>query len=293
MSDDTFNTAFHVRNLFPVMGSRKWCFCGEKMDCLGWHVHHCKDPGIKNPLRNDLHEKLKSTVSSITQNYVNNIQMVCIHNPEPRLERFFNKTSTQANNSSDNVQQEISTATNNYEDEILNLNESQREKQNEKVRADIGIYPKTNTEDNNQHSKAILIDVTTCCPISQRVFKSFKPGSPADFAAKEKLTTQYEKYWNIQDTSKANLIIFSIDSTTGSIGKEGKEFLKFLSQLSDKDSSIEMSRIYGRLSTAIQANRAYWISKTRLEKSLDEQPHTPANPNRRGVYPLPLYPPLY
>jgi hypothetical protein len=60
-------------------------------------------------------------------------------------------------------------------------------------------------------------------------------------------------------------IIFAIDSTTGTIGKERKEFLRFLSQLSDKESSIELPRIYDRLSTAAQANKAYWISKYDLK----------------------------
>ena len=297
MSDDAFNTAFHIRNLFPVMGSRKWCFCGEKMDCLGWHVHHCKDPGIKNPLRNDLHEKLKSTISNISQNYVNYIQMRCIHKPEPRLDRFFKKINLQANNVANDVHQELSQLSNDVDDDFVTSDVVQvsnyNERQKEKIRADIGIYHKTNAEETNNISKAILIDVTTCCPLSQRVFKTFKPGSPADFGANEKLVKQYEKFWNVHDTSQANLIIFAIDSTTGTIGKEGKDFLKFLSKLSDKDPSVEISRIYGRLSTAIQANRAYWISKTRMEKSLDDQPQTPVNPNRRGIYPQPLFPPTY
>jgi len=125
MSDDAFNTAFHIRNLFPVMGSRKWCFCGEKMDCLGWHVHHCKDPGIKNPLRNDLHEKLKS---------------------EPRLDRFFKKINLQANNVANDVHQELSQLSNDVDDDFV-------------------------TSD--------VVQVSNCCPLSQRVFKTFKPGSPA------------------------------------------------------------------------------------------------------------------
>ena len=138
-------------------------------------------------------------------------------------------------------------------------NSSNSYQQKEKVRADIGIYPKTNIGENISDTKSIIIDVTTCCPISQKVLKNFKPWSPPESAVTEKLSTQYEKNWNIHDTSKANLIIFAIDSTTGTVGKEGKEFLRFLSQLSDKESSIELSRIYGRLSTAVQANRAYWI----------------------------------
>ena len=299
MSDEAFNTAFHIRNLFPVMGSRKWCFCGEKMDCLGWHVHHCKDQGIKNPLRNDLHEKLKTTISNISQNYVSSIQMVSIHRPEPRLERFFKKINPVHNGVPTEVNEENRALSTNNEDEesILTVNNGFRYDK-EKIKADIGIYPKISyNEDNNddtniEDKKAILIDVTSCCPIAQRVLKNFKPGRPADHATKEKINIQY-KHWNIQDNSKANLLIFAIDSTTGTVGKEGKDFLKFLSQLTDNESSVEVSRMYGRISTAFQANRAYWISKTRSEKSFDEQPQTPTNPNRRGVYPLPLHPPAF
>jgi hypothetical protein len=54
MTDDVFNSAFHVRNQFPVTGSRKWCFCGEEMDSVGWHPHACKDVGKRAPVRNGL-----------------------------------------------------------------------------------------------------------------------------------------------------------------------------------------------------------------------------------------------
>jgi hypothetical protein len=255
--------------------------------------------GIKNPLRNDLHEKLKTTVSNISQHYVSCIQMVSIHRPEPRLEGFFKKINPVNNGVPNEVSAENRALSTNSENEesMVNFSDDFRNDK-EKIRADIGIYPKINyNEDNNdeiniEEKKAILIDVTSCCPIAQRVLKNFKPGRPADHATKEKINIQY-KHWNIQDNSKANLLIFAIDSTTGTIGKEGKDFLKFLSQLTDSESSIEVSRIYGRLSTAFQAHRAYWISKTRLEKSFDEQPQAPTNPNRRGVYPLPLYPPAF
>jgi hypothetical protein len=44
MSDDVF-MAFYLRNLSPVMRSRKWCYCGEIMDSLSWHAQACKDKG--------------------------------------------------------------------------------------------------------------------------------------------------------------------------------------------------------------------------------------------------------
>jgi hypothetical protein len=69
MNNTAFNTSFHVRNLFAVMGSRKYCICGCEMDSLGEHALLCPCTTIRNKVRNSAHAALSRGLKVILSKY--------------------------------------------------------------------------------------------------------------------------------------------------------------------------------------------------------------------------------
>jgi hypothetical protein len=51
-------TAFWVRSKFRVMDPRRYCICGEPVDCLGDHVLSCPRVTVRNQVRNTAHASL-------------------------------------------------------------------------------------------------------------------------------------------------------------------------------------------------------------------------------------------
>ena len=50
-----FKTCYHLRHMFPVLGSRKFCICGTPTDCFGDHALVCPQITVHNQTRNSAH----------------------------------------------------------------------------------------------------------------------------------------------------------------------------------------------------------------------------------------------
>jgi len=55
MSDAAFKTLYHLRHIFPILGSRKFCICGAVTDCFGDHALVCPQITVRNQIRNTTH----------------------------------------------------------------------------------------------------------------------------------------------------------------------------------------------------------------------------------------------
>ena len=55
MSDAAVKTCYHLRHMFPVLGSRKFCICGTPTDCLEDHALVCPQITVRNQTRNTAH----------------------------------------------------------------------------------------------------------------------------------------------------------------------------------------------------------------------------------------------
>jgi hypothetical protein len=65
MNNVVFNYSFYTGNLLPIMGPRKYCICGEEMDCLGQHSLVCQVSSIRSKIRNPAHAKLSRGLKAI------------------------------------------------------------------------------------------------------------------------------------------------------------------------------------------------------------------------------------
>jgi len=87
MSDAAFKTCYHLRHMFPVLGSRKFCICGTPTDCFGDHALVCPQITVRNQTRNTAH-------SNVSRGLRNALQPRSIHSGyyivqgEPHLEDY-------------------------------------------------------------------------------------------------------------------------------------------------------------------------------------------------------------
>ncbi len=68
LTDNAFMIAFWVRSKFRVMGPRRYCICGEPVDCLGDHVLSCPRVTVWNQVRNTAHASLSSQLRRCISN---------------------------------------------------------------------------------------------------------------------------------------------------------------------------------------------------------------------------------
>ena len=83
--------------------------------------------------------------------------------------------------------------------------------------------------------------------------RTYKAGDIADLRTDEKIKC-YEKRFKIENDTNTNLYFFTVESL-GAFGKEAIKLCKYLAKYTLNDFySIEIQRIYQRLSVSITAN---------------------------------------
>ena len=65
-------TCYHLRHMFLVLGSRKFCICGAPTDCFGDHALVCPQITVRNQTRNTAH-------SDVSQGLRNALQPRSVH----------------------------------------------------------------------------------------------------------------------------------------------------------------------------------------------------------------------
>ena len=93
LHDADFNAAFHIRNCFPIMGSRQYCVCGSKIDCLGDHIRICRIPSLPNLVKNPAHAKLSSSLRQLLQRTQDCYQVLL---NEPHVQDYFPANNSQS-----------------------------------------------------------------------------------------------------------------------------------------------------------------------------------------------------
>ena len=67
MSDAAFKTCYHLRHMFPVLGSRKFCICGAPTDFFGDHALVCPQITVRNQTRNTAHSDVSRGLRNALQ----------------------------------------------------------------------------------------------------------------------------------------------------------------------------------------------------------------------------------
>jgi hypothetical protein len=221
MDDTCFRMAMKQRLLIPVVNRNCYCECGQVLDPLATHTWICSKVGAT--FRNAAHPKLKDTVKDIAHDLLKQSEFK-VERAEPTVERFFPR----------------------------NVNEPHDEDQIER-RADILI------RHTNHDLTSILIDVTMVCPAAG-IAEYKTPGDRATKREKDKYE-EYRKHFNIEDTSKATIYFFGVE-TTGALGYEAIKFCKLMAEKSPGNFSETIKYIYQRIAVQIQGIRASQIMTT-------------------------------
>ncbi len=221
MDDTCFRMAMKQRLLIPVVNRNCYCECGQVLDPLATHTWICSKVGAT--FRNAAHPKLKDTVKDIAHDLLKQSEFK-VERAEPTVERFFPR----------------------------NVNEPHDEDQIER-RADILI------RHTNHDLTSILIDVTMVCPAAG-IAEYKTPGDRATKREKDKYE-EYRKHFNIEDTSKATIYFFGVE-TTGALGLEAMKFCKLMAEKSPGNFSETIKYIYQRIAVQIQGIRASQIMTT-------------------------------
>jgi hypothetical protein len=199
------------------------------MDPLAHHSWLCSDPSTAAHFKNGTHRRLKFGVADIIEEALKNTSHE-VRIREPDLEMCFDRV-------------ERSTG------------QSQREETDR--RADIEIYNASGGAE-----KKILLDVTMTSPLSTAGGSRNYPkiGCKATAREKEKYR-DYKKDFNIDDTSRAHLFFFGVE-TMGAIGPEAQKFCMLLAKLSGGHISRKITYIYQRLSVLVQGIRTHQVHDT-------------------------------
>ena len=67
MSDAAFKTYYHLRHMFPVLGSHKFCICRTQTDCFG---DHASGITVRNQTRNTAHSDASQALRNAVQHYL-------------------------------------------------------------------------------------------------------------------------------------------------------------------------------------------------------------------------------
>ena len=200
------------------------------MDILGAHTFVCKNDHLQNRARNKLHANLSRSVKELFKPIMTSNGFNTQYG-EPQLDPFFDRIPQNPPRRNQSIS-------------------SIKEVRN---RADICYY------DPEGREKAILIDVTTKSPLCADTRK-FHPGAAADEQVKKKIK-DYKSHHNIEDTSKANIFFFALD-TSGAPSREAKRLCQHMAALSGGTYSVIIQRLYQKLSVDFQINMSQQIDYT-------------------------------
>jgi hypothetical protein len=249
MSDAAFKTCYHLRHMFPVLGSRKFCICGAPTDCFGDHALVCPQITVRNQTRNTAH-------SDVSRGLRNALQPRSVHSGyyivqgEPHMEDYvprLHPVDPQAANPPNQ-------------------------------RADIALI---STSLPNPGA-VTLIDVTLAAHNRQHGGPEYSVGAAAILRAREK-HDMYNRTFDFSSDA-VRLEVFAIE-TSGALHREGRQFLRSHATATDPHNpGLQFSNILKTLSVAVQTARAKCVIIARDRLTLDTAPLVPFI---NGLLPVP------
>ena len=252
MSDAAFKTCYHLRHMFPVLGSRQFCICGAVTDCFGDHALVCPQITVRNQTRNTAH-------SDVSRGLRNALQPrsvdsgYCIVQGEPHMEDYVPRLHPVVPQDAHPPNQ----------------------------RADIALI---STSLPNPGA-VTLIDVTLAAHNRQHGGPEFSVGAAAILRAREK----HDMYNRTYDFSSdaVQLKVFAVE-TSGALHREGRQFLReHVTATYPHNPGLQFSNIIKTLSVAVQTARAKCVIIAKDRLTLDTAPLVPFING-----PLPVPPPV-
>lgn len=256
LTDNAFMIAFWVRSKFRVMGPRRYCICGEPVDCLGDHVLSCPRVTVRNQVRNTAHASLSSQLRRCISSHSASSEYV-VAAGEPPLARYLESNLPVIHPAA-------------ADDDPWRAHDPTHPAR----RADLALITHSGA-----HPSTILIDVTIAAHNSRAAGRASLPGCAAEARYAAKAASYARDYRPPPDD--VQLLFFSVE-TSGFIHHMAKDFLKRLLA----SSNTAYLQALQSISVALQSARAHSISVAREFLTLDSPPTLPYTAG-----PLPQVPP--
>ena len=257
LTDNAFMIAFWVRSKFRVMGPRRYCICGEPVDCLGDHVLSCPRVTVRNQVRNTAHASLSSQLRRCISSHSASSEYV-VAAGEPPLARYLESNLPVIHPAAAD------------DDDPWRAHDPTHPAR----RADLALITHSGA-----HPSTILIDVTIAAHNSRAAGRASLPGCAAEARYAAKAASYARDYRPPPDD--VQLLFFSVE-TSGFIHHMAKDFLKRLLA----SSNTAYLQALQSISVALQSARAHSISVAREFLTLDSPPTLPYTAG-----PLPQVPP--
>jgi hypothetical protein len=244
LSDVAFRMAFWLRSKFRVMRTRRWCICGQPVDCLGDHVLCCPRATIRNKVRNSSHAALSAQLRRSIQAQAAS----CSYAPatgEPHLDRYLDRRPVAQPTVPDHM------------DEIWNAPDRIER------RADLILLSNA-----VEITPTVLVDVTMAAHNSQQAGPDYLPGRAAEARYRAKVLSYARDYRPPPDDIR--LVFFAVE-TSGAIHHTARQFLHDLFPSSHR----AVQYVLQSLSVAVQTARAYAVTTSLDTLSMDDPPTFP------------------
>ena len=238
------------------MGPRRYCICGESVDCLGDHVLSCPRVTVRNQVRNTAHASLSYQLRRCISSHSASSEYV-VAAGEPPLDRYLESHLPGV--------RPIAADADPWQ--AYDPTHPAR-------RADLALIAHSGA-----HPSTILIDVSIAAHNSRAADRASLLGCAAEarYAAK---AASYARDYRLPPDD-VQLLFFSVE-TSGFIHRMAKDFLKHLLA----SSNVAYIQALQSIST-LQSTRAHSISVPREFLTLDDLPTLPYTAG-----PLPQVPPL-
>lgn len=244
LSDVAFRMAFWLRSKFRVMRTRRWCICGQPVDCLGDHVLCCPRATIRNKVRNSSHAALSAQLRRSIQAQAAS----CSYAPatgEPHLDRYLDRRPVAQPTVPDHM------------DEIWNAPDRIER------RADLILLSNA-----VEITPTVLVDVTMAAHNSQQAGPDYLPGRAAEARYRAKVLSYARDYRPPPDDIR--LVFFAVE-TSGAIHHTARQFLHDLFPSSHR----AVQYVLQSLSVAVQTARSYAVATSLDTLSMDDPPTFP------------------
>jgi hypothetical protein len=272
MNDIDYSDACQLRFAeLPLMGSGKYCPCGEELDSQGAHLANCKATKIRAADRNALHSVIAKTTRRFIETSGDRNGKHFVEPGEPKIQEFFPpKDPNDAN-----------------------------------YRGDIAINSTAMGEG------ITIIDVTTVGTTGNTVMEKiggptkYKPGMAAKEGEKFK-TTHYASKFDLSDQGQGEdpVTMSTIClETTGPAGPETEDVFRQLAAIraggntnnaegpaTPGEEAMALRQLKQQISVSLQSWRARTMRKMRDRYALDHAPALPYVPGHNT--PIPTLPPL-
>ena len=240
MSDAAFKMSYHLRHMFEVLGSRKFCVCGAATDCLGDHALVCPQITVRNQIRNSAHSDVARGLRNALQPQSPDSGYYIVQG-EPHME--------------------------DYVPRLHPVDPQAAHPPNQ--RADIALISTSLPNPGG----VTLIDVTLAAHNRQHGGAEFSVGAAAILRAREK-HDMYNRTFDFSSDA-VRLAIFAVE-TSGALHIEGRQFLRtHITATNPHNPGLQLSNIIKTLSVAVHTARAKCVVIARDRLTLDTAPTVP------------------